>query len=109
MADNIVVLSWRVTPAEPSGFTMWFDPAAGEEPRLVRHPPDSEFFEGAGAPEPLESPQVDWILELHEGGGVGTHEGGDADDGTTPELLIENEPPPGWLSTLWEGGPDGTT
>ena len=80
--SEILVCSWRIVKAEPSGMFMWFDPER-EEPRLVRAtPPDSEERE-------LTRVQVDWLgdddpRELLEEGRVGPPESGDADEDMLP-------------------------
>ncbi len=69
----IVVCNWRIQVAEPSGFTMWFDPTR-EVPKLESLPSVSEGF------DELEMS----VMEPLEGGRVETPEGGGAGDDTLP-------------------------
>ncbi len=47
-------------------------------------------------------------LEPIRGEGVGPCEGRDSAGQVETEQRPIEEPPAGWLSTLWEGGPDGS-
>ena len=93
-------LAWRVTKADPSGCMCWFDPDT-EEPLIRRQDPpsDSDPWYPGGA--------MEGVMEPEEGGGGKSLEGGAADENDCSYLDVNEEPPPGFLSTLWEGGSHG--
>ncbi len=73
------------------------------EERVSFPRPDGELFELEGA-QTEQTPQV----EPKRGTGVMTPEGAAADENERLIWLVD-EPPVGWLSTLWSGGEDGET
>ncbi len=77
---RIVVRSWRITDAEPSGCHMWFDPYR-EIPMIGCIPPPSSEDS-----EPYREGR--WEGGTLDGGGVVPREGGDTNksDSGDPEL-----------------------
>ena len=96
MTDSIVgqpALSWRITAAEPTGMMMWFDPSC-EQPLV------GSLHSAACAVEATPvSPDGTLGLEWGEPGeGSAANESGV--DSKAPQ-----DPPEGFLASLWEGGP----
>ena len=99
MADGrILVRAWRIVGADPFGAMMWFDPGV-EQPLLVRLLSGSD--ESGARPKVAPGRQ----MELPLGRRVGPPEGDAADEDSETSSDLD-EPPAGWLSTLWEGGWD---
>ena len=55
--------------------------------------------------DPLGFGEIRAEMEPSEGGGVGPLEGCDAEENERSVSSGISEPPAGWLSSLWEGGP----
>ncbi len=68
--SKIVVRSWRITGADPSGAMMWFDPTR-ETPMLVATP-----YPSAREPDPFYEGGA--LMELSTEERVATREGGAA-------------------------------
>ncbi len=90
----LTIHSWRISQGEPSGLHCWFDPDTEEVVLLGRPPLDSEYDAEVGFGSQVE---------LFGEGGVAPCEGGDART-SVRKRQAQEDPPPGFLDTLWEGG-----
>ncbi len=92
------VRSWRIQDGDPEGLLMWFDPSF-EVPMLGVLPPEQRE-DDAGCAE------FQMRMELSSEREVVPCEGG-AGRVSEVDLESQEDPPPGFLDSLWEGFEDG--
>ena len=61
-----------------------------------RNPPLIALCEEAEQTPKVEHPEEGWVRPLES-------------SAANPSGTLQHEPPAGWLSTIWEGGPDGSS